>query len=1172
VNIAPLATQSEAFAAVQQRLSTSLSLGQFTAVLQKKATDGHVTPLMTAVSPFEGLSMSQVFTILFVHSAFPTSCPSMQPSSQPSSVPTAQPSSVPTLSHFTRFQNRLDYELSSRYPLDHREFRSLYYEMTIENISYYGGKGTWDKFVNEVLPLSAAGKAVASVGLLTINSTDEKTYEFLCEDPVIVKSIKDAMIYPTKRDLIVNCDGNEWKLKYCFANSSSPNICVNCENPCINNCLLAGKFLDMISSSYRPCSYDFGFIKLFSMDYYENEPGGNAAIISIGTLWGAFVGIFLVWFGVYQRQRTIKPAGGKFAPKNGDAGHNLARVHSAETNMSIITSKFDYLRFLYEGQGKFLYYARNLPFLHRDIRVLSDKKNGIYYGLCSATAIVFYAFFIQLFLNLWYPFDDGSCAEQLNSSDCSSLKSSFISYESVCVWIDNNSVEGAFLAERNNYQTSCFWKYAHITVRERILIGLITLLVMIPMKTILLEKVIKMYLLPKIKEKEEVIMSNDEVIIEPKKKVSWWQSLQLIFYPRRVKRMKDVENDEAFREGKFYRLKYVKESSNKVSPTDEEVPERMIMKLIKKEQIDEGLFTLEMDEVYKLPSEDHFRYAVKMEHSKMKLARRNAADIQFELFTSFAESLKTEALRQEIIENREFAMKWGLRNGVFDDDQVMLRELSWRLGNRCSRFQRIGDYYYEYLSYVSKLEETERKEASECPDTVGERILRLFVLDLLGYFNMESQVIRRRTYRDVTPRKPVYLIVKLFVVSMFLLGNVLLLFYFWDSFRKLNHERQYIWFSTFFICLLVDMGIIENIFTLWNYFIIPSLCYPKVEEALHAVSILHVKADSATANHPNISSKLAAQTKRIPFDVSKYFFISKLFANLFPDFKESRIVLEYRLTLPEHILKNETTSLTNATPSATSISKKFASCVLSLASLPFLVQYIAVAYLVVLFFFLLWFFLPVETYSLSLIWWIAAGIGALFLFAALCASRSTVFALIPGLRWLARNRTQTAVVHPGPTSPLDSSLENLESNELGQLSSDEESFLGDNDDDDEEEKDDNNNERIEIVIPNENDELSPSKTNQKKNGLQLPYRTPESKRKEAKGNSRSPTSSLDQKGSKVLTPPQSPNNQNYYSLADLFNEAPENHEEILKTLSKRELADLHQLSRSNSSSSTHKDH
>jgi hypothetical protein len=646
--------------------------------------------------------------------------------------------------------------------------------------------------------------------------------------------------------------------------------------------------------------------------------------------------------------------------------------------------------------------------------------------------------------------------------------------------------------------------------------------------------------------------------------------------------MKEVETAGKFHEGKDYRLKY-ETVINQVSPSKTE--EKVIMKLVKRQSLDEGLFTLELDDIYKLPPEDHFRYGLKFvsnqednsnQQPKSKLVRRSNQEIQNELYVAFASALKDEVTLLD--EKDDLILHWGLKfDGEFDPALGIKKEFSWRLTHCLSSYQRVSDYYSSYLRYVSRIEDRERNEAHWNRDTLEQRIMRLFVLDLMGYYNAETQILRRRTYRDATPRKPVYLVVKLVVIALFVVTNILFLYYFWETFRKLNHERQYIWFSTFFICLLVDMGIIENIFSLWNYYVIPSLCYPKVEEMLRIIQRASQEAGTGQETGQERPFEKAAKQREImqqnkmasfrpqgknnkrllvPFDTADYFFVSKQFAKLFPETRESKIVLNYHSASPDKILVAPITDFSQA-PLVNSASFKevLKNQLLFFGRLPLLLQNITVSYLIILFFFVLWFSLTAEEFSLTVIWYIAAAVGSIFLFTALFSARSKILLAFFGRS--NQNLKRTALVHPisHDHHPQGEFV-------LHQMESNEKHPYFEIDD-----TDDENTDKIEIIVsrdPAEHGEEEEKEGSPVKNDISFTLQSPDPKGTIPAKSSPSPKQNQISKSTPVNKAP-SPKHK---TASDFYAEVNSKREQVLKTLSIKNIMDLHQLSRSNSETSS----
>ena len=771
-------TRNQAFQEVKTRLTDSIATGNFSNTIQSLARQQNISTLFTTTSKPSGLILPTQYVSTFLHSAFPTSFPSGQPSRQPSGSPSGQPTSAPSLTHVTRFNARLQGELTRRFQNPHveRDLRTVYFEMSIDNGTYFGGENTWNNYVKNVLPFMQAGKSFSSLVIMTISGADEPTTQFHCNDGHAIHEIYNSLLATSITFRSIPCNGSNWMISSCGDTVNAPRICANCENEqelCQDGCAARNELLSRFSSVNWSCKRGFGYIQMFYMTFEDSHPGGNAVVITFGTLWGALIVIALSYIA-YQRQQVHKKkeSGESFLTPKKQSRH-------VKPSFDFIVSQLPYLKFIAEGKGSLEYYGRCLMFLHRDMRVFTDRKNGFYYGLLSVTSVVLYAFFVELLLDLRYPFDHGKCAEQLTENSCTSLRSSFIDYKGVCKWVDNDEIEKSMQGSYE-YQTSCLWRYEYVTVMERIRMGLVVLAVMVSLRPLLLERIMKTYLLPETKEDEEIILAS-EAGAEMEEKKGWrgmWDRMIQKVQGKKVRVMKEVEKEGGF-DGQGYYLRY--EKNSRVTPM-KQVEEVITTKLVKRDVVDEGLHSLAMEDIYKLPPEDYFRYGMKMElqddgnaYGKPRMVRRDNEEVKEELFLAFSDSLYNERLLLDRVSKNAIDEQWGIRHGEFNDNIVIQREMVWRLRNRFSKYQMAADYYYEYLACVNRVEIKERHQAQRNPDTLHERILRLFILDMLGYFSWEAKVISRRTYREATPRKPVLLLVKMLVLSVFMLVNAMFL-------------------------------------------------------------------------------------------------------------------------------------------------------------------------------------------------------------------------------------------------------------------------------------------------------------------------------------------------------------------------------------------------------------
>eukprot|EP00599_Poterioochromonas_sp_BG-1_P013915 CAMPEP_0173161074 /NCGR_PEP_ID=MMETSP1105-20130129/18361_1 /TAXON_ID=2985 /ORGANISM="Ochromonas sp., Strain BG-1" /LENGTH=934 /DNA_ID=CAMNT_0014080375 /DNA_START=3698 /DNA_END=6499 /DNA_ORIENTATION=- len=851
-DIAPFATKPDAFTAVQVRLSINIYVGNFTLTLQEISKQNNVTQLKSAQALYSGLAFSQGYTWRLVHSAFPTGLPTSQPSCQPSSQPSTQPTSSPSLTHVTRFKERLQKELDTRFnSKEQRQTRNIYFEMIADKQQFFGGKNTWNNFIQDIFKPSSSVNFPTTVALVTVNSTDSVSKELTCGEKDKAQDIMNAFFPPSGTfndtpllafDIV--CAGLSWKIAYCSSDEVTPNLCVNCNDPCENSCLQNGTlFTDFISTEYEMCDIGFGLIKLFYVELEQNQPGGNSVAIAFGSLWLVVI-IFSLSTRFQKKETSVLPQQlmkeklqqRKLLERNQSMSRITPNEGGSPTQAGSRQSIWQSIFFLPAFQeslaadGGIRHFFSSLFSHHRDLKVFFDRRKNSYYAMYTASSLVLYAFFIELFLNLRFPYDDGRCAEQNSRSSCLDIKSAFISYgREVCEWIDPSLIENVEDLGSYNHQTNCLWIYHNITVKERIQIALFTLMILIPMKTILLDKILlKRFLLPELKETEEIIISGKKngkegngrkrkkmkaSLISPaprsngnkkakglesvddEEELDLWDQLNNLVRGKKVRHLDDVHGDSALMlEGNDeYYVKFEKKEEeeteedgrgggggggNNAFDPAHKAPE-MVMKIMKREKIDDGLYSLDMNQLHKLPPGEYFRYRLQSEQVvneetgevkvKSKLLLRHYNEIQDDLFTNFIQALlsyRNESL-QELQDRLAFDEAWGMKFGQFVDNTVINRELSWRLRHLLYyQYQTMSDYYYEYLALVNAQEYVERLESQHHPQTLSQRILRLFVVDLLGYRSYEGSIFLRRSYRHVTPHAPVLFLIKASALSL----------------------------------------------------------------------------------------------------------------------------------------------------------------------------------------------------------------------------------------------------------------------------------------------------------------------------------------------------------------------------------------------------------------------
>jgi hypothetical protein len=104
-----------------------------------------------------------------------------------------------------------------------------------------------------------------------------------------------------------------------------------------------------------------------------------------------------------------------------------------------------------------------------------------------------------------------------------------------------------------------------------------------------------------------------------------------------------------------------------------------------------------------------------------------------------------------------------------------------------------------------------------------------------------------------------------------------MLFYIFLFSLNISSRNQTAWVFSFFIALLVDIIFVSTILVLMIDFLIPSIIFTDVH-----------KVKKRLFKDLNVASE--SSTEKIPFDASKYLFVSSVLARQYPDLKESKVI------------------------------------------------------------------------------------------------------------------------------------------------------------------------------------------------------------------------------------------------------------------------------------------
>ena len=953
-SIAQNATLQYAYTSVVSRLNTSLVIGDFVNLFSQQSVLYGV--VVNISIPSVGLAVEPSI-VKFGHSAYPTGKPTSQPSGIPSSQPSSLPTSSPTLTQYTKWNTRLTNELDQRLSKTNKDSRNIYFEMTVDNISYYGGPNTWSGFVRNMIQISIKSKKVPHVSLLVINSTTQQTKEFTCDEVVSANRLAQFIGMEMQRNMSVKCGDHLWQVSFCGLNSTIPHICVDCKDPCQDYCLdKDGMMVSGISPHFVPCHAGWGYIKIFYMRLEEDVVGATSVVSSFSGMWILLL-LIISWKQYQNRNRRVDSelklkilveASGNLEDINND------KLHQGTSSLKLWLSQRllgDY--FLDRGWGERVW--RSITNRHRMLLCFQHSGPGPWYGFYSGTVVVTYGFLIQIISSLQYPYDDGTCALQNSERSCLGVRSRFLDSRAICTWqeIDTSSRwdKGELLFEPGGYQTNCFWHKEDITIVDALRTALVSLLIIIPLRILVIEPIMKKYLMvPSRVDGKSGIDSTTVVVLKGKSSASSvvplsqgshnktliadYNKSRQSLSPHKVVSLANAPSNMSDMQDYFLELGGI-DGSLQSSPDKSSLRIKII-----KDQQDHDHSDLHQESIQNdhhqdmnnVNDDDYHRYMLELRIPEISRAASAHSRMSFnssyskleiskvgKLFTAFKNNtidpIETQVVHREEKEysedtlkmflealfshrltiydtkkRRKFDEAWAIRNSEFNQDKIINRNFSFWLFHIGQHSQTPADYIYDFLKEVHIEYGAQRKEIKSNTDSLPRRLMVLLLLDVIGLFNYDTEILRRRLYRQLNPRPAVDWRVRLFVFVLFLLLNALLMFFTWKHLHDFPRDRLYRWYGSLLTALIVDFAMVETTDVWWSNFLVPSQCKEVWRQGVETVLAIIDQ------------SELAVPRDIQRFDMTKYLYVSKQVAKLFPSLVESQIILKYMCEAPGRVL------------------------------------------------------------------------------------------------------------------------------------------------------------------------------------------------------------------------------------------------------------------------------
>lgn len=204
------------------------------------------------------------------------------------------------------------------------------------------------------------------------------------------------------------------------------------------------------------------------------------------------------------------------------------------------------------------------------------------------------------------------------------------------------------------------------------------------------------------------------------------------------------------------------------------------------------------------------------------------------------------------------------------------------------------------LKYVNEDDRTEAKR---------KRLLYLFVRDLMS--GVGGTVLDNKDSRDNVKVKKVYFSTKFIGWTFVIVLNAGLLFYIYLFARTQTQSRQSAWFISFVMWLVFEVLVSSTAVVFLTHLLIPLYVLSDIRNIKKKV-LSDILEFRKTALQRRGLLKSNSENESTAFNAAKYLYRSWRVAHLFPDLKESEIILCFNTPWPQHSFKQVTATVTSA--------------------------------------------------------------------------------------------------------------------------------------------------------------------------------------------------------------------------------------------------------------------
>ena len=208
-------------------------------------------------------------------------------------------------------------------------------------------------------------------------------------------------------------------------------------------------------------------------------------------------------------------------------------------------------------------------------------------------------------------------------------------------------------------------------------------------------------------------------------------------------------------------------------------------------------------------------------------------------------------------------------------------------------FQRL---FNDILAANIKAEEEYSKASSMPSVEQGIHLLLLFQKDLLS--GLSGEIAEKKSeLRKQKELKPVSKWLKLLGFLIILVLDLTLLFYIFLFAVNQTEERQSAWVQSFLIWLALEILLVSSFVMVMSEFVVPSLIYSEAKKIKNKmIDTVHKYQEKILNDGSGSRYKLS---EKEPFDAAPVLFISTRLANMIPEALESKIIKEFRTTIPK---------------------------------------------------------------------------------------------------------------------------------------------------------------------------------------------------------------------------------------------------------------------------------